>query len=468
MSSMLSCTDLFGTAWIGWLCRAGHYSFGLSPCCPFAVVMCVDDSELYSQVEQHEGTRFFSLERQTRRRYEGRDAAADEIVPRYRAELDQALRQASGRRKIFAAAIPSPSLAGFAMQNGCELISNAPELNLWLNDKVNLHAALKELGVSGIPGKWARFSESRYGELAGEMGSKLVAQLPRGAGGSGTAFIGSEAEYRAAADLLGDSLVFIAQDLGALSVNINALALESGVVVSCPSVQLEGLAAAGARRGLYCGNDFLAVADLPTRLIDEVVEQTDRIGRWLSSLGYRGLFGLDYVLDPDASRAYAVDLNPRWQGSTTPLSLAEQKAGRLPLAVADLACRAGVLGESEILRHADEFRRPVAAAHLCLRCPDTHWSRVDGKIRPGVYDFSRENPYLRPGMRFQDLQAPKEILVTGGVPRPGTLLGPRAHSIRFSTEERIYDTSRLSLLPWYRDAAMRLQSALKLQPVEAD
>ena len=48
---------------MGWLCRAGHYALGWAPRCPFAVVMCVDDSELYRQVEEQEGTCFLSLER---------------------------------------------------------------------------------------------------------------------------------------------------------------------------------------------------------------------------------------------------------------------------------------------------------------------------------------------------------------------------------------------------------------------
>ncbi len=467
MSSALFCPDLFGSAWIGWLCRAGHYCLGLTSACPFAVVMCVDDSPLYDEVEAREGIRFFSTERLTRRRYEGRDSAADEIVPHYREELEGALREAAGRRRILAASIPSATLTAFAARHGCELISDSGELNRWLNDKVNLHAALEQLGLPRIRGRWTRFSGSRYGELAREMGTRLVAQSPRGAGGSGTVFIGSEAEFGAAAALLGDSPVWIAPDAGELSVNINAVALASGVVVSCPSVQLEGLAAAGARRGLYCGNDFVAAADLATDLVDDISQQTERIGCWLASLGYRGLFGLDFVLDARNSRAYAVDLNPRWQGSTTPLGLAEQRAGRLPLAVADLACRAGVLGETEFLRHAGGFREPVAAAHLCLRCPDDHWLRVAGDVSPGVYDFSRASSYLRPGMRFQDLEQPGEILVTGGVPRMGTLLGPRAHSIRFSTERKIFDVSRVSLLPWYRDAALQLRAALALEPVEA-
>ena len=460
--------DLFGSAWIGCFWWHGHACLSVSRFCPLAVVLCADDSELYDEIERQEGIRFFSLERHTGRRVERRETAADEVVSQNRACLEDTLRQAGTRRRILAASSIPSSLAAIAHRHGCELIANDSELCRWLGDKANLQAGLRELGLPTVPGKWIRLSQSRYSELAGELGANLVAQLPHGDGGSGTVFVSSETDFQLAGELLGDSVVWMARDLGRLSININALALNSGVIVSCPSVQLEGLAAAGARRGLYCGNDFVSVRDVPAGFLDNISEQTLRLGSWLVSLGYRGLFGLDFVIDQENSRAFAVDLNPRWQGSTTPLSLAEQNMGRLPLAAADLACRAAVLSESEILKHADSFREPVAAAHLCLRCPDSHSSRVTGDLRPAIYNFAVQEGPLRSGFRFSDLQNPGEILATGGVARRGTLLGPRAQPIRFATNQQIFDVASLNLLPWYREAAAKLWSALALQPVAAE
>jgi hypothetical protein len=107
------------------------------------------------------------------------------------------------------------------------------------------------------------------------------------------------------------------------------------------------------------------------------VEQTAAIGRWIASLGFRGLFGPDFVLDTYSSKAYAVDLNPlaRFYG---PLTMAELKAGRPPLAVADSARRMGLLSDAEVLRCKDEFLRPVLALHISLHCRASGWSLVTG------------------------------------------------------------------------------------------
>jgi hypothetical protein len=466
MSGGQRSADLFQSMRIVWQCRAGHYCLGLSPICPITMVLCVDDSTTHDLIEQQEGIRFLSLEKKTGRHDAGRDSALNEIVPCYREELEQALRAEAGGRLVLVATVPSRALDEFAAGAGCELISNRADLQSWLNDKTNLLAALPELGLPRLRGRWTRLNEMRYAELASETGASFVAQLARGTSGSGTAFIESESDYAAAGARFGDALVWIAPDVGDLSVNINAMAMEGGVAVSCPSVQLVGLPMLSAQRGMYCGNDYVATSDLPGDTVAGVVEQTERIGGWLASLGFRGLFGLDFVLDTGTSRAYAVDLNPRWQGSTAPLTLAEYREGRLPLAVAELGFRLGRLSEAEILRHKDEFLRPVAASHISLRCPAAGWAQVTGALSPGVYSLAGGPRFARAGLRLNDLQASDEILVTGGVPRRGTWMAPRSHIVRVTSQRQVMDIARLQPVPWARHAAAALYEALALAPVE--
>lgn len=450
--------DLFHPWRIAWQCRAGHYSAALTPHVPIGIVVCMDDSSIHDLLSEQEGIRFFSIEKSRGRL--GDDSAMNEVLPLVRAELVNAMDRESRGCWVLAAASPSQSLLDFASETAHRLISNSPELAAWINNKVHFLEALGELGLPRIPGRWVRLDQTLYSELASELGSRFVLQLARGTSGSGTAFVSSETEYIAAGERFGDVVVHAAPDLGELSVNINALALRDGVVVSCPSVQLDGLSMLCAQRGMYCGNDFMAARDLPSPMLRDVVEQTAQIGAWIASLGFRGLFGLDFVLDGSNSKAYAVDLNPRWQGSTTPLSLAEAKAGRLPLAVADLALRMGVLGESEVLARHDEFLQPVNAAHLSLRSDASGWREITGALRPGVY--SGDVHFQRAGLRLTDMHAADELLVTGGVPRLGARMGPKSHVLRVITERQVMDLGRLQPLPWSEAAAQSLYDALAL------
>jgi hypothetical protein len=300
------------------------------------------------------------------------------------------------------------------------------------------------------------------------MGSSFVAQLARGTSGSGTVFVQSESEHLAAGARCGDALVWVAPDLGDLSLNINAVALESGVVVGYPSVQLVGLPMLGCRRGMYCGNDYAATADLPPECVHDVVEQTERLGRWLASLGFRGLFGLDYALDPSTGTAYAVDLNPRWQGSTGLLAQAEYSAGRLPLTVAELGCRLGLLAEREILRHKDDFLEPVSASHFSLRSARPGWSRVTGSIEPGIYSTSMQEGQLHTGVSLDELAGPDEVLIIGAVPRPNALIGSTAHILRVNCQRKVMDVARMAPLAWSETLAAKLYRAAGLADAEVE
>ncbi len=464
MSGRILGNDLFHGMRIAWQCRAGHYCAGLVHQCPIDIVACMDDSPTHDLITADTGTVFLNYEK-TRGRLAG-DSALDGLVPAVRGELLALLRRPSARSWVLAAASTTESLRDFAAEAGFAFVGNAPQLIAWLNDKTNFFRALESLSLPQIRARWIRLSACRYSEIASEMGYSFVVQLAHGISGSGTSFISSEQAYADAVARFGDEPVRAAPDLGDLSVNINAIAAEECVIVSCPSVQLTGLAMLGAERGMYCGNDFIAAAGLPRRAVSAVVEQTDRIGRWLSSLGFHGLFGLDFVIDPASDAAYAVDLNPRWQGSTTALTLAEAKAGRLSLAAADLAWRTGSLAESDLRRLAATFLEPVAAAHISLRSGASGSSLVSGKLEPGVY--SSDLSFMRSGFRLEDLAQPDELLVTGGVPRQGATMGPGAHVLRVACERQVLDLATLVPLPWCAPAVRALYRAVALTPTRSE
>jgi hypothetical protein len=449
--------DLFDGRSILWQTRWGYTCLGLARLCPIRIVTCIDDSTTHDLIAREHGIRFFALESTTGRHRHGRDEDLDRILPAFREPIEHLL--ADGRWTLVSP-LACPALAAFATETGRELVCPPTELCHWLNDKANFLAALGDLGLPRLPGRWLRLAEARYAELASEMGTKLVAQLARGVSGSGTVFIGSEDEYVAAGTRFGDAPVWVAPDVCGLSFNINAIAMDNGTLVSCPNVQLTGFSILHAPPGGYCGNDYAAAREAPAELLTAVVEQTGRIGAWLRSLGFRGLFGLDFVA---GRQVYAVDLNPRWQGSTGLLTQAEYKAGRLPLAVAELAYRLGLLGESELLGHRESFLEPLTASHISLRHGGPGWARVAGDLRPGVYSPAG---FVRPGLELVDLDAADEILVTGGLPRHRTWTEARAHVLRASAGRQAMDMVRLQPLAWCEAAAHQLYDALRLTPEE--
>lgn len=90
-----------------------------------------------------------------------------------------------------------------------------------------------------------------------------------------------------------------------ISPNVNAIICGSkDTRIICISDQI-------LRGNKYLGNIYPSTASENENKI--IIETTNKIGDFLSNLGFRGLFGLDFIIDSNG-KVYCVDLNPRRQG----------------------------------------------------------------------------------------------------------------------------------------------------------
>jgi hypothetical protein len=96
--------------------------------------------------------------------------------------------------------------------------------------------------------------------------------------------------------------------------NVGAVAWDDSVTVHHPSVQLIGIPGCTRREFGYCGNDFAAMKQIDVDVIDQIEDQTRRIGDWARAQGYRGAFGVDFMVKD--CRVLFTEMNPRMQGST--------------------------------------------------------------------------------------------------------------------------------------------------------
>ena len=433
---------------IFWRNLVGAYCVGLDRFAPVKVVACSDHGVEQDAIREETGIRFYALEEYTRERLAP-------IGHQHETEGESALIRVLHKlpKDTYAIASPVPSrmLSEFIEETGFVSASAPYKIADWLSEKCNWFTGLDHLKLPRLPGRWMHLRGSSWQELRHEFGETFVAQLSRGVSGSGTAVIGSEAEYAAALKRLGDDSVWVAPFKPGPSIAINAVAFETGTAVGYPSVQIVGRQECNALPGSYCGNDYAATAALPRPLLNEIQEQTERIGEWMASLGFRGIFGLDFVMDEDMHRAYAIDLNPRWLGSTALFAQAEEAAGRTPLAALDLAGRLGALSEAEALEIGAECRKPVKGSQLILYS-GAEFREISETPRAGVCGIDDADvEFLREGIRLGDCANDNEFLLTCGVPRAGLKIEPRSHLFRIYSHRAVLD-ERGDLLPWCRDA----------------
>ena len=143
----------------------------------------------------------------------------------------------------------------------------------------------------------------------------VVVRPSRGSGGFGMRRIDTVKDLDAFWPASDDSWVNVSTyRRNALPLNIGAVVWDDGVTLHFPSVQLIGVTACTTWPFGYCGNDFGLAAQLPTEIIQEIERTALLLGDWLRSAGFRGAYGVDYLLD--GGTLFFTEINPRFQGST--------------------------------------------------------------------------------------------------------------------------------------------------------
>jgi hypothetical protein len=219
--------------------------------------------------------------------------------------------------------------------------------------------------------------------------------------------------------------------------------------ISQPSVMITGLKGCSMHRFDYAGSDFGAIARLPEPAIEEIRKATLALGEWAAEIGYRGIFGVDFVIHE--GRPYALELNPRLLGTTQLMTELELRQSPVPPSIYwHLAELMGAdISEEETSRFVDHLGgAPLTGFQLWLRNTRPHPVRTGRSLRPGIYAMEGKIPrFLRNGDRVSALNGPGEILLTCSPPPEGREVAPRGAFFKLEGVGGVLDDTLESVTP---------------------
>jgi hypothetical protein len=203
-----------------------------------------------------------------------------------------------------------------------------------------VETSLSDRGVRTIPWTYVADEEQLRTDDMLKRGP-LILRRSRTSGGEGIVQVANAEELRHQWPRASEAFVGVAPYLSdGVPVNVGATAWHDGVTVHYPSVQLIGIPDCVTRRFGYCGNDYGRVKDLDRAILDEIETATVTIGDWLRSFGYRGTFGVDFLVHDGVP--LFTEVNPRFQGSTHASCKLAIEAGESCLMLEHLAASMGM------------------------------------------------------------------------------------------------------------------------------
>jgi hypothetical protein len=145
---------------------------------------------------------------------------------------------------------------------------------------------------------------------------RFVVQVPDSSGGHGTVLIQTPDDVTQVEKLGAVCLVVSEFRDKAVPMNSHVIVFHDRAIVLPPSAQLVEPDEGG--RLLYIGCDYLFPSSLAGSVRTRITEACTVIGEILRQNGYRGVVGIDYLLDGD--EFIFVEINPRFQASTAAMN----------------------------------------------------------------------------------------------------------------------------------------------------
>jgi hypothetical protein len=328
---------------------------------------------------------------------------------------------------------------------GWRILANPPETRLPWENKASFRGRLLDMGLPALQFEILEL-ESLGGDecsrLMDRWGGPIVLQIPCfPQGGGRSSFVVREpAEI---IDLRAEwgrgnhrghrfSQVMASPWLSGISASMEGCVTPWGVLVSPLQLQLVDIPEVLPPNGFgrFCGHQWGAGIPGAGWVQEMATSITIKVGNAMAAEGYRGVFGLDFLVENGGRAIWALECNPRYTGAFPTLTLLQWAHGLAPLEafhVMSWLRDDPVELPPELL---EATSRPVGpAAQILLFNRDPWDTQVSQELPSGLYEWVQAEGKGRrkgPALPFPaaGLCKTEDFLILDGPPLPGHRLKP--------------------------------------------
>ena len=207
---------------------------------------------------------------------------------------------------------PSPMIQKICAENNFNYLGNDWKLNRKLEDKIEFVEITRKLKIPNADSEIIKLERNKC-SLNFSKNKKFIIQLARGFSGNSTFLIESENDLNKILKKYENRKIKLSKYLEGETYTVNACVAEGEILISKPIFQITGLSSYNKNSFGTCGNDYVYSEKLKKEQRKKIFDYTKKIGGYLKKIGYRGIFGLDFVIDN--SDVNLIEINPRFVAS---------------------------------------------------------------------------------------------------------------------------------------------------------
>jgi len=329
-----------------------------------------------------------------------------------------------------------PLLETLARQEGWFLLANPSALRLRVTDRSFFYRMVNDLSLPVIPGgiqPVKELWERDYQYWAETLGPEFVVQLPdvTQGGGRGTFFVRSPRDYTRLRERLRNSSwreislksVSFHRYINGIPVSVTLCVTTHGILLTGIQTQLIDLPYCEnlPEDGVFCGHVW-DDTPWPSSITGEARRQARAIGTYLAALGYKGILGIDFLIDKSRERIFPLEINPRLTGAFPMLSLLHIRNGTIPLEAFHMLEFLNVPYQVDVEDLNARYEEPLRGSHVLLFLLSNEKRTMSGGLDAGLYDWEREREtfsFVRGAIDYHAFENDRQFVVVDGPPDTG-------------------------------------------------
>ena len=317
---------------------------------------------------------------------------------------------------------------------GVKFISNKPALNKFFENKANFRKVLEKVGVKPIQGEilaFADFWNKDFNYFRKKYGPKFAIQLPDFmlGGGKGTLFINNEKDFKKFRSQIKEgkfhgkvlTVVNITKFITGLSCSVVCCATKYGTLVSKIQrqiIDISQIISPKKGNGLFCGHVF--GPEFNAKIVNQSQEIAQKLGKYMYKLGYKGIFGIDLIVNKKDNKVYPVECNARYTGAFPMLSMIHLKYKIIPLDFFHFLEFLKIPYKINVFDLNKIYQQKIQGSHIILSNTKDHTLKVKKEFKVGTYRYEKKKiKYLSDNIFYQELETDNDFVLVDGVPKKG-------------------------------------------------
>jgi len=319
---------------------------------------------------------------------------------------------------------------------GVKIIANHSKINKIFENKANFRRVMDKVKIKPILGKtfeFGEFNSKDYKFFKKKYGLKFVIQLPDFmlGGGKGTLFIKNEKDFKKFKSQIKEgkykgkilTVVNITKLLTGLSCSVVCCATKYGTLVSKIQrqiIDIPQIISPKKGNGLFCGHVF--GPEFSSQIVKQSQEIATKLGKYMYKMGYKGIFGIDLIVNEKQNKVYPVECNARYTGAFPMLSMIHLKYKIIPLDFFHFLEFLNIPYKINVSQLNKMYQRPISGSHIVLSNIKDHSLKVKKELNVGVYNFNQKNKkiaFKKETIFYDDLENDNDFILVDGVPKKG-------------------------------------------------